>query len=148
MSQMGHDGREWTDKGESILSPKNLMAVERHLEDVGPIVVEHWHYYGASTPTHLAFDSFDQFKAYLGSHVKPGDAIDVWPFPTNIGAAIARAKYPDMEGRVPVGLAFSASRYTRDDATALAAYRQPVSTRTIRGRMKVSSGNTSVGVDR
>ena len=102
MPQTGHDGREWSHDGENILSSKNLAAIERHLEEVSAIVVEHWHYYGASAPTHLAFDSFDDFKAYLDSRVKPGDAIDVWPFPTDIATAIARAKYPDGEGRVPL----------------------------------------------
>jgi hypothetical protein len=106
MSQTGHDGREWTDNGENILSVKNLSAIERHLEEVDAIVVQHWHYYGASAPTRLAFDSFEDFRAYLDSRVKPGDAIDVWPFPTDIATAIVRAKYPDREGRVPVGGAY------------------------------------------
>jgi len=106
MSQTEHDGQQWTDQGENILSPRNLAAVERHLNEVGAIVVERWHYYGARAPTHLAFDDFDEFKAYLGSLVKPGDAIDVWPFPTDTNRAIARAKYPDGEGRVPVGGAY------------------------------------------
>src|SRR5437773_11184217 len=103
MSEIGSDAREWTDRGENILSSKNLAAIEHYLEEVGAIVVQHWHYYGASAPTRLAFDAFDEFKAYLQSRVKPGDAIDVWPFPTNIAAAIARGKYPDGDGRVPIG---------------------------------------------
>src|SRR5437867_12542061 len=106
MSRAGSDGREWTDTGENILSSKNLAAVERYLEDVGAIAVQHWHYYGASAPTRLTFDAFEDFKAYLDSRVKPGDAIDVWPFPTDIANALARGKYPDGEGRVPVGGAY------------------------------------------
>ena len=106
MPQTGHDGREWSHDGENILSPRNLAAVERHLDAVGAIVVEHWHYYGGSAPTHLAFDCFDEFKGYLASRVKPGDAIDVWPFPTDTATAIACAKYPDAEGRVPLGGAY------------------------------------------
>src|SRR4051812_30011590 len=96
-----HDGQEWSDAGENILSPKNLAAIERHLDDVGAIVVQHWHFYGSQAPTFLAFNDFDSFKAYLDANVGPGDAIDVWPFPSDIQAAIARAKYPDKQGRVP-----------------------------------------------
>lgn len=91
MPPMGCDGREWSHDGENILSSKNLGAVERHLEEVGAIVVEHWHYYGGCARTHLAFDHFVDFKAYLDSRVKAGDAIDVCPFPTDTATAIARA---------------------------------------------------------
>jgi hypothetical protein len=60
----------------------------------------------AGLPLISRFDYFDDFKAYLDTRVKPGDAIDVWPFPTDIATAIARAKYPDAEGRVPLGGAY------------------------------------------
>jgi hypothetical protein len=102
----GRDGRAWTDGGENILSKKNLEAVERHLETVGPVVVQHWHYYGARAPTRLVFEGYEDFRAYLDTQVSAGDAIDVWPFPTEPSAAIAYAKYPDSEGRVPVGGAY------------------------------------------
>ena len=93
------------DASELFTGPNAYQQIAASKE-VDAIVVQHWHYYGASAPTRLAFDAFDEFKAYLQSRVKPGDAIDVWPFPTNIAAAIARGKYPDGDGRVPIGGAY------------------------------------------
>jgi hypothetical protein len=47
---------EWTTDGRKILSAENLEVIRRTLEDEGPIILEHWHYYGASPPDRLIFD--------------------------------------------------------------------------------------------
>ncbi|MFT3871001.1 MAG: hypothetical protein QM715_21310 [Nibricoccus sp.] len=95
----------WSTDGENILSHGNLEAVRKHLDDVGNIAVEHWHYYGGRAPTPLAFYDFEMFEEYLKKEVRPGDAIDVYPFPHK-AKTIASGKFPDSEGRVPKGGAY------------------------------------------
>lgn len=99
MSEAQNSG--WTRAAASILDPEKLEAVRKHLDTVGNIVVEHWHYCGARGPTPLAFNDFEVFEAYLKQEVRQGDAIDVYPFPHQ-SKVIASGKYPDSEGRVPV----------------------------------------------
>jgi hypothetical protein len=99
------DSVQWVHDGENILSEKNLSAVRVHLETVGNIAVEHWHLYGGTSPTPLAFNDYDEFYSYLQGKVKPGDAIDVYPFPHN-AATIAHGKLPNSEGEVPLGGAY------------------------------------------
>jgi hypothetical protein len=104
---MPHDNKSvWSTDGASILSADNIAAITRHLQSVGSIAVEHWHYFGGRAPTPLAFDDMDEFLVYLSSNVKPGDAIDVYPFPSDPKTAIARGKYPDAQRRVPDGGAY------------------------------------------
>jgi hypothetical protein len=95
----------WSKGGENILSQEKLDAVRNHLADVGNIVVEHWHFYGSRAPTPLAFDDYDVFDAYLRKEVRPGDAIDVYPFSRET-KKITAGKFPDGEGRVPTGGAY------------------------------------------
>jgi len=97
------DRIKWSRDGDNILSAENLVAVKRYLKEKGNIAVEHWHYFGSRSQTPLAFDDYDEFIAYLQANVRPGDAIDVFPFPSNREALIATGKYPDSEGRVPEG---------------------------------------------
>jgi hypothetical protein len=101
-----YDKSKWSTSGESILAGAKLAAIKIFLEANGHIAVEHWHYYGAKAPTPLAFNDFEEFMKYLRSEVRPGDAIDVYPFPSNAESAIAKGKYPDEEGRVPEGGAY------------------------------------------
>ncbi|MBS0633167.1 MAG: hypothetical protein JSS11_14750 [Verrucomicrobia bacterium] len=96
---------DWTNGGENILAAEKLAAVREHLSKVGNIAVAHWHYCGARAPTPLAFDDFDLFEEYLKRDVRPGDAIDVYSFPHG-SKTIAIGKFPDSEGRVPIGGAY------------------------------------------
>lgn len=91
---------------ESILSTNNLEAVRLHLESVGFVVVLHWHLFGASHPTPLAFSDFDEFRDYLSGSTQPGDAIDVFPFPAADVGWIARGKIPEADGTVLKGGAY------------------------------------------
>ena len=92
---------------DSILSEINLAAVRNHLSSRGYVAVLHWHCFGASHPTPLAFSDFDDFCNYLRALTKPGDAIDVWPFPDNDNQSrIAQGKIPDQDGTVPTGGAY------------------------------------------
>ena len=96
---------QWVLDGENIFSEEKLIVVRRHLESVGNIAVSHWHFYGSRSPTPLAFDNFDDFYEYLKTKVRPGDAIDVYPFPHDT-LAIASGKVPHNEGKVPIGGAY------------------------------------------
>jgi hypothetical protein len=90
----------------SIVSSDNLEAVRLHLESVGFVAVLHWHLFGASHPTPLAFSDFDTFRDYLQGSTQPRDAIDVWPFPTEGASRIAQGKVPDADGTIMPGGAY------------------------------------------
>ena len=97
---------QWTTKGSNILAPAALEAVRHHLENVGFIAVLWWHYYGSRAPTTLTFDDFEDFEKFLRSEPIPGDAVDVWPFPTDPDMRIAEGKIPNEHGEVPDGGAY------------------------------------------
>ena len=40
----------WTAEGRRITAPEALEAIRRCLEDEGPIIVEHWFYFGSRSP--------------------------------------------------------------------------------------------------
>ena len=90
----------------SVLSTDNLEAVRLHLESVGYVAVLQWHLFGASHPTPLACSDCEVFCDYLRESAKPGDAIDVWPFPADDGGWIARGKIPDADGTIHQGGAY------------------------------------------
>src|SRR5262245_15403041 len=96
------DKSNWTVTGPNILAQQNLDAVRAHLEKIGFVAVLHWHFLGARSPTPMAFDDFEEFETYLRTHVKPGDAIDVWPFPTETTKPLASGKFPNDKGEVPI----------------------------------------------
>ncbi len=56
---------EWSPDGRKILSPENLEVIRKTLEDEGPIIVEHWHYYGSRSPDRFVFDDLDDFMDYM-----------------------------------------------------------------------------------
>ena len=87
-------------KSNSILTSQSIATVRRHLDSVGYISVLHWHLAGASHPTPLAFSDFDTFWQYLTESTKAGDAIDVWPFPSENTERIAEGKIPKSDGTV------------------------------------------------
>jgi hypothetical protein len=91
---------DWRDDGENIFDESNLAAVRHQLENVGCIVVVHWHYRGASAPTRLIFEDYEDFCEYLVGKTKPGDAVDVHAFPQE-AKPMAKGKCPDPKGRVP-----------------------------------------------
>ena len=92
---------------DSILSDLNLTAVRNHLASRGYVAVLHWHRFGASHPTPLAFAEFSDFFDYLKNSTRTGDAIDVWAFPDGDSKArIAQGKIPDSDGNVPLGGAY------------------------------------------
>lgn len=73
----GKNNDEWTTAGENTFAEANLARVMDYLEETDCVVVEHWHYRGACSPTRLVFDDFEDFREYLQEQTSPGDAIDV-----------------------------------------------------------------------
>lgn len=96
----------WSKVGANIMTPERLDAVRQHLYSVGNIAVLHWHYCGARAPTPHGFGDFDEFLEFLKSGTEPGDAIDVWPFPTDQKSLLAEGKVPNENGDVPEGGAY------------------------------------------
>lgn len=97
------DRNGWTAEGRNILSPDRLATIRRVLEDKGPVIVEHWFYYGSRSPDRFVFGDFDELLHYLNTEARPGDAFHVWDFAglCRDENTLVNGKYPDAEGRTP-----------------------------------------------
>ena len=97
------DADDWTPDGRKILSAENLELIRQTLEDEGPIILEHWHYYGASAPDRFIFDDFDAFIEYVQNKARIGDAFHVWSYGSvcRDENELASGKFPDEDGCVP-----------------------------------------------
>ena len=102
------DGGDWSLEGRNILTPDRLAAIRHVLENVGPVIVEHWFYYGSCSPDRLVFEDYQEFMEYLRSNAKPGDALHVWDFARACrdDNTLINGKYPDEQGRAPNGGAY------------------------------------------
>jgi hypothetical protein len=102
------DSDEWSAEGSNILSPDRLEAIRRVLEEVGPVILEHWFYYGSRSPDRLVFEDFEELLTYLQVNARPGDALHVWDFAQvcRNDNTLADGKYPDSQGRTPKGGAY------------------------------------------
>ena len=89
----------WHEDPAKALSAEKLGKIERHLEKSGYIAVLHSHFCGAREPTPYAFSDFEQFKEYLASAVKPGDIIEVFPFPES--SCLVSGTIANEKGHVP-----------------------------------------------
>lgn len=102
------NSEEWSPEGRNILAPDLLAAIRRTLNEIGPVIVEHWFYYGSRSPDRLVFEDFDKLLDYLKTTARPGDALHVWDFSQVCRAdnSLTNGKYPDPRGRVPKGGAY------------------------------------------
>jgi len=93
----------WSTEGHQILAPENLERVQRVLEDQGPVILEHRHYRGATSPDRFVFENYEGFHAYLLTKCLAGDSIYVWNFAEvcKHDKSLAHGKCPDDQGRVP-----------------------------------------------
>lgn len=93
----------WSIDGSNIQAPQTLAAIKEVLQTTGPIIVEHWFYYGSRSPSWLTFEDYETFFAYVTEQTSPGDAFDVWSFAEvcKISNTLASGKVPDKLGRVP-----------------------------------------------
>jgi hypothetical protein len=97
------DGNDWSTDGRNILSADRMAAVRKVLEEKGPVIVEHWFYYGYRAPDRMVFDDYEQFVTYLSTKARPGDAFHIWDFAElcRDDNSLASGKYPDTQGRAP-----------------------------------------------
>jgi hypothetical protein len=100
-SHLDRDG--WSTDGRNILSADRLTAIRDVLETKGPVILEHWFYYGCRSPDRLVFDDYEQLLIYLKTKASPGDAFHVWDYAAlcRDDNSLADGKYPDSEGRTP-----------------------------------------------
>jgi len=93
----------WTSNDRKILSADNLEIIRKTLEDEGPIILEHWYYYGSRSPDRFIFDDIDVFIEYVQSKAGIGDALHVWSFAAACKNenTIVSGKFPDEDGCVP-----------------------------------------------
>lgn len=88
--------------GASIVDPAQLATLRATLEE-SPLILEHWHYRGSSSPDRHVFDDFDTLDTYLRERTRWGDNIWIWRFDTlcRNDNALAHGKIPDANGHVP-----------------------------------------------
>ncbi|HBE68781.1 MAG TPA: hypothetical protein DDW52_11600 [Planctomycetaceae bacterium] len=93
----------WSLDGPSITAVEHLDLIKDVLEKRGSIIVEHWYYRGASSPSRRIFDSIDEFTDYLENDCFAGDLLDIWCMHElcNRENVLLSAKCPDENGRVP-----------------------------------------------
>ena len=99
---------EWVSDSYTISSIENLQKIEHILENVGSVIVEHWHFYGSRSPTKMVFDDMDDFEEYLNENAIAGDAIHTWSMHelcTNENELVS-GKCPDQNGLIPKGGAY------------------------------------------
>lgn len=97
---------KWSTDGPNIMAADQLAAVRDHIDQVGFVAVLWWHYYGSQAPTPLVFGDFAVFMEFLKTEPEEGDAVDIWPFPSDSGQCIAHGKMPNALGQVPEGGAY------------------------------------------
>jgi hypothetical protein len=98
----------WTLDGSNILSKDNLEKIQKVFETSGPILVQHWYYFGSHSPEWYVFNDLEDFQDYISKQSQEGDAFDVWDiFATcDRKLIIAEGKKPNSEGLVPKGGAY------------------------------------------
>ena len=96
---------EWVSDGAKITSSDNLSAVKNVLENVGSIILEHWHFYGSRAPDRMVFDDYEDFIEYLNENAVAGDAIHIWSMHElcNEDNELVHGKCPNEENMIPVG---------------------------------------------
>lgn len=102
---------KWSTKGANIRSAELLGKIQTVLDKGDPVLVRHWFYFGARAPEHKAFDSYDDFIAWLDAEARPGDAIDVWNIHEFVevhhkSRLLAAGKQPNEDGETPEGGAY------------------------------------------
>jgi hypothetical protein len=94
---------EWTREGRKITDAEKLEAIRRTLDEIGPVIVEHWFYRGSRAPERLVFDDYEDFQKLLETGCRAGDKLYVWSFAQvcRHDNTLADGKCPDDDGFVP-----------------------------------------------
>ncbi len=98
-----NESHQWSTDGEKITAPATLEVIKKAIETTGPILVEHWFFYGSRSPHRVVVDDFDQFIDYLKKEAHAGDAIYVWDLHPLLREEneLAHGKCPAEDGAVP-----------------------------------------------
>jgi hypothetical protein len=98
---------EWVTNQPNIMSEESLAKVRAAL-DKGYIVVEHMHFYGGRSLDKMFIEDFEDFMDYVRAKAKPGDQFVIYAIEEMFDKKLytLKAKFPDAEGRVPVGGAY------------------------------------------
>jgi len=99
---------EWVSDNYTISSKENLAKIQNILENVGSVIIEHWHFYGSRAPTKIVFDDMEDFEEYLKENAIAGDAIHAWSMHElcNDENELVSGKCPDKNGLIPKGGAY------------------------------------------
>ena len=97
----------WIVDGSKILAEDSVQKINAAVA-LGPIIVQHWFYRGASSPRVFVFDDFEEFEDHLKDHALPGDAFDVWSFNDTCkqDRVVTEGKLHDFDNCVPNGGAY------------------------------------------
>jgi hypothetical protein len=99
------DADRWSKEGAKISSPESLSVIRDNIDELGPIIVEHWFYRGSSAPDRIVFDDYSDFIEYLRKNAYAGDDIHIWSFAAvcNSDNRLLNGKCPNNNGEVPKG---------------------------------------------
>ena len=73
------------------------------LEDVCPIIVEHWFYKGSRAPHRFVCDDLSVLLEYFDKHAGVGDAFHFWRFDLccSDAAVLCHGSVPNANGELP-----------------------------------------------
>lgn len=99
---------QWLYDGARITDPAVLDQLDRVLEEVSDLIVEHRFFHGARAPHRFVCNSGPALRAYLAEQGHPGDSFYLWEFEQccKDGSVRFQGKVPDANGRVPSGGAY------------------------------------------
>ena len=99
---------DWVSDNYTISLAENLAKIAHILENVGSVIIEHWHFYGSRSPTRKVFDDMEDFKEYLKDNAIAGDVIHAWSMHDlcNDENELVSGKCPDENGLIPKGGAY------------------------------------------
>jgi len=94
---------EWVSDSYTISTEENLAKIQNVLENIGSVIIEHWHFYGSRAPTRKVFDDMEDFEEYLKENAIAGDAIHAWNMHElcNNENELVSGKCPDQNGLIP-----------------------------------------------
>ena len=93
----------WVKNGDIFSTEKNLNVLKDTIENGAFLIVEHWHYRGASAPGRFVLEDFEDFVDYLKENAIAGDIIDVFDLTEAWSSKeiFLSGKCPDETGEIP-----------------------------------------------
>ena len=103
-----NESHQWSIDGEKITAPEKLEPIKKVLNSSGPVLVEHWFFFGSRSPARVVIEDYDDFIDYLKKEAHAGDAIHVWDLHPLLrdDNELVHGKCPAEDGAVPKGGAY------------------------------------------